>query len=392
MRVAYLTTYDLRNSENWPKHQVGLFGAGYYISQTLQKESILIDYVGPLKKNFAPITRIKWSFYRYFQKKDYYSWADPLTMKDYAHQVSKKLSKLNSDVVLCPENAVPIAYLKCQQPIVLWTDTTLAALIDFYPYLSNLCTETKQNIYTLEKSALDRCSLAVYSSDWAAETAIKIYGISPNKVKVVPWGANIECDRTIDDIQNIVESRPLNPCKLLFFGTQWQRKGGDIALAVAKELNKIGVPAELTIVGCESSVTSESIPNFVKFLGFIDKSTEEGEQKINQLLAESHFLILPSRAETYGHVFCEANSFGVPCLATNIAGIPTIIKDGINGKTFALDANISEYSTYITDIISNYSQYKRLAILSFNEYQSRLNWTVAGRAIKELLREFCDSE
>ncbi|MCL1471487.1 glycosyltransferase family 4 protein [Argonema antarcticum] len=385
INLSYVTTYDVLNSSTWLKHQVGLYGAGYYISQTLQNQSVSMDYIGPLKKNFAPITRTKWSFYRYLQKKDYYSWADKLTLKDYAYQVSQKLSKLNSDVVLCPENAVPIAYLNCQQPIVLWTDTTLAALINFYPYLSNLCEETKKNIYTLEKSALDRCKLVIYSSDWAAETAIQIYGIDPNKVRVVPWGANIECDRTLNDIQNIVQSRPLNPCKLLFFGAQWERKGGDIALAVAKELTSRGLITELTVIGCDSSVTNETIPKFVKFLGFIDKSTKEGEHKINQLLAESHFLILPSRAETYGHVFCEANSFGVPCLATKIGGVPTIIKDNLNGKIFALDAPISEYCTYINNYITNYKEYKRLALSSFNEYQYRLNWSVAGQSIKQLL-------
>ncbi|MFB2881906.1 glycosyltransferase family 4 protein [Floridanema aerugineum] len=387
VKLAYVTTYDVLNSQNWPKHLVGLCGAGYYLAKNLQEQSISLDYINCFSHKFKVITRAKWSFYRYFFKKDYYRWSEPLVLQDYAQQISQKLSNLNSDLVLCPENAVPISYLECKQPIVLWTDATITALIDFYPYLSNLCQETKKNIYALEKSALDRCKLAIYSSEWAAQTAIKIYGINPDKVKVVPWGANIECDRTITDIQTIVESRPLNTCKLLFFGTQWHRKGGDIALAVTKELNSMGLPTELTVVGCESSVINEPIPKFVNFLGFINKSTEEGEQKLNHLLAESHFLILPSRAETYGHVFCEANSFGVPCLATNIAGVPTVIKDNINGKTFAIDANIAEYCTYIANMMTNYSQYKRLAISSFNEYQTRLNWSIAGKTVKGLFME-----
>ncbi|MFB2922229.1 glycosyltransferase family 4 protein [Aerosakkonema sp. BLCC-F2] len=382
-----MTTYDVLNSSTWPKHLVGLCGAGYYISKTLQNQNISLEYINYFKKNYALITRAKWSFYRYLIKKDYYRWAEPLVCKDYAYQISQKLSNLNTDIVLCPENAVPISELECKQPIVLWTDSTMAALIDLYPYLSNLCSETKKNIYTLEKSAFDRCKLLILSSEWAAQTAIDIYGINPNKVKVVPWGANIECDRTIDDIQNIVESRPSNPCKLLFFGAEWQRKGGDIALAVVEELNSIGLPTELTVIGCEKPIHNEIIPKFVKFLGFIDKSTKEGIEKINKLLAESHFLILPSRAETYGHVFCEANSFGVPGLATNIAGIPTVIKDNLNGKTFSLNANVSEYATYIASLMAEYSEYKRLALSSFNEYQLRLNWSVAGKTLQQILTQ-----
>ncbi|MFB2895269.1 glycosyltransferase family 4 protein [Aerosakkonemataceae cyanobacterium BLCC-F50] len=386
VKLAYVTTYDVLNSQNWPKHQVGLCGAGYYLAKNLQEPSISIDYINYFSHKFKVITRAKWSFYRYLFKKDYYRWSEPLVLQDYAQQISHKLSNLNSDIVLCPENAVPISYLECKQPIVLWTDSTLAALINNYPWLSNLCNETLKNIYTLEKAALDRCKLIIYWSDWAAETAIKNYGITASKVKVVPAGANIECDRTLDDIRQIVDARSPFVCKLLFFGVEWIRKGGDIALEVAKELNKIGIKTELTIIGCQP-ISNEPLPSFVKPLGFISKSTKEGENKINQLLAESHFLILPSQAECYGIVFCEANSFGVPCLATNVGGIPTIIKHNLNGKIFSSDAKISEYCDYIASLMANYSEYKRLALSSFNEYQSRLNWSVAGQTFKQILTE-----
>ena len=387
MKLAYITTYDVLNNSTWPKNLVGLCGAGYHLAQALENQSVTMNYLSSFKKKLSPVTRAKWSFYRNFFKKDYYRWAEPLVLRDYADQIAQKLPNLNSDIVFCPENAVPIAYLECKQPIVLWTDSALIGLIDLYPYLSNLCKETKRNIYALEKAALNRCELIIYWSDWAAQTAIKNYGINPAKVKVVPAGANIECDRTINDIRNIIDARNSSTCKLLFLGFDWIRKGGNIALEVAKELNKMGLNTELTVVGSPPPVTDEPLPPFVKWLGFISKSTPEGEEKINRLLAESHFLILPSQAECYGIVFCEANSFGVPCLATNVGGIPTIIKDNFNGKTFSPEANISEYCNYIASLMTNYSEYKRLALSSFNEYQSRLNWDVAGKAVKNLLLE-----
>jgi glycosyltransferase involved in cell wall biosynthesis len=238
----------------------------------------------------------------------------------------------------------------------------------------------------MELAALSRCTLAIYTSDWAAQAAINIYGIAPSKVKVVPWGANIECDRTIDDISRMLKSRASNTCKLLFIGVDWIRKGGNIAIEVAKELNKIGLKTELTIVGYQPPI-NEPFPPFVNPLGYINKSTEEGLNKINKLLADSHFLILPSQAECYGHVLCEANSFGVPCISTNVGGIPTVIKDDLNGKLFSKDASIAEYCKYISKLFDNYSQYERLALDSFNEYQTRLNWSVAVQTAKNLLMD-----
>jgi glycosyltransferase involved in cell wall biosynthesis len=93
------------------------------------------------------------------------------------------------------------------------------------------------------------------------------------------------------------------------------------------------------------------------------------------------------RAECYGIVFCEANSFGIPCLSTDVGGIPTIIKDEQNGKLFSKDATVAEYCRYILNLFSNYSRYKDLAQSSFHEYQSRLNWSVAVQTVKRLLLE-----
>lgn len=386
MRLAYVTTYDVLDSSMWPKTHSGLCGAGYHLAKSLEHQSILLDYIGPLQEKYKFITTYKGKCYHKFFKTSYEPMAEPFVLKHYAAQIRRKISNFNSDVVLCPENAVPVAYLECKQPIVLWTDATLAGLINFYPWLSNLCSETKRNIYAMELAALDRCKLVIFLSDWAAETAVKSYGIAPAKIRVVPWGANIECNRNNDDINSIVESKNQSICKLLFIGVDWFRKGGDIALEVAKELNKRGLNTELLVVGCQP-ITNEPLPSFVKDIGFVNKYTVEGLAQMNKLFCESHFLIMPSLADCSPHVLCEANSFGLPCLTTNVGGIPTIIKDNLNGKTFSIKASILEYCNYIDEIMANYSEYKRLACSSFNEYQSRLNWSVAGKNAKQLIRE-----
>ncbi len=386
MKIAYLTPYNLQDQVNWPTSQPGLCQAAYYLAQEFSEQSINLDYLGPLEKRFSLITRLKWSFYRQFFNKDYYRWAEPIVVKNQGQQVSKKLAKLKSDIVLCPDNALPLAYLNCQQPLVLWTDSTLASLIDFYPYLSNLCTETANNIRRLEKATLQRCQLILYTSDWAAQKAQEFYHIDSSKIKVIPWGANLDFSPNEDEVRMIINSRPSSPCKLLFFGVDWQRKGGDIALKVAKKLNQLGIVTQLVVVGCKPKV-KEALPDFVKVVGFVDKSQPEGKEKISQLFSEAHFLLLPSQAECYGHVFCEANSFGIPCLTTNVGGIPTIVKTNINGKTFPINTDISNYCNYIIPLMSDYKKYQELAFRAFEEYKKRLNWSVAAQAAKELFLE-----
>ncbi len=383
MKLAYVTTYraqSLTGSNEWS-------GSGYYISKSLQQNGVDLEYIGPLKQN--KIAKIfqkgKSRYYKYFKNNHYEKDAYLPCVKDYARQISQILPALDADVVFSP-TIRPIVYLECKQPIVFWGDATCASLANFYPQYQNMCQESLQNWHLMERLALDRCKLALYASDWAARSAIDYYGADPAKVKVVPFGANIDSRRSLSEIRDLIAARPSHRCKLLFLGVDWERKGGDVALQVAARLNNLGLDTELTVIGCEPNVEGQ-LPSFVKCLGYISKSTTAGKDKLDRAIAESHFLILPSSAECYGVVFCEANSFGVPCLARKVGGIPTIIRPNINGNLFDLNADISEYCDYIYQLFANYSDYQDLALSAFNEYESRLNWDVAGQQVKSLVEE-----
>jgi glycosyltransferase involved in cell wall biosynthesis len=381
MKVAYATTYDARSLKGYDEWS----GSGYYISQSLKNQGIDLEYLGPLEEkcSLRVARKLKRVYYNFFRHRNYDNHSDLPVLKEFAHQISNRLSATSADIVFSA-TLRPIVYLDCPQPIVFWGDATCAGLTDFYPEYSNLCQESLDNWHLMEKTGLEKSKLAIYASDWAAQSAIDHYGADPEKVKVIPFGANVDSHKTLSDIKDLVEARPVNQCKLLFLGVDWYRKGGDIALKVAEKLNQLGLDTELTIAGCQPIVEGD-LPSFVKPLGFISKFTNEGIDRINQLIAESHFLILPSRAECYGVVFCEANSFGVPCISSKAGGIPTIIKPHINGNLFDLDADISEYCDYIYYLFTNYSTYKDLALSSFHEYESRLNWNVAGQKVKSLL-------
>lgn len=383
MKIAYVSTYDASKISTWS-------GTGHYMARSLASQDIAVDYVDAVGSLYPWSVAAKRLVYHRLLKQRYFSDREPATLQAYARQIAQKLTGSSADVVFSP-GILPIAYLESQRPIVFWTDATFVGMVNFYPGFHNLCRETVRGGHAAERQALDKCSLAIYSSDWAAQTAVDHYHASRSKVHVVPFGANIECDRELEDIRRIVSARPTDRCKLLFLGVDWLRKGGQVALDVTVELNKAGLDTELTIVGCEPPIGS-SMAGIAKPLGFVSKSTAEGARRINNLLAESHFLILPSVADCTPVVFSEANSFGLPCLSTDVGGIPTIVKDHVNGKLFSRNTVTAAYCTYVLDLFSDYSRYQELAHSSFNEYTSRLNWSVAGRAVKRLLTEALASQ
>lgn len=378
LKIAYISVYDSSDVHNWS-------GLGYYIAKSLEKNVGDLDFIGNLKtKKF-----IEYVFKRALNKllsgKTFSYSITPKVAKSYAEQITRQITGKKYDIVFCP-GTVPIAMLKTDIPIVIWTDACQPGLLDFYDPREKISEESYKYGVEIEKLALENSSLAIFSSDWAASIAKNYHHTPEVKVKVVPFGANVDGSKSEDEISKLISTRQKDVCKLLFVGVDWKRKGGDIAFKTAEGLIKKGLRTELTIVGCEPNI-EKPLPDFVKSLGFISKSTDEGKQKINKLFQESHFLIVPSQAEAYGLVFCEANSFGVPAIATNVGGISTIIKNNINGRSFSPYAKIDEYVDFIFELMNNSNAYKKLALSSFNEFKTRLNWDTAGQAVKRMIDE-----
>lgn len=376
MKIAYVTTDDARDIHNWS-------GLRYYIGRSLEMQGCQIEYIGPLDRKTSWYVSLKsWVHHRII-KKTYLLDRESIILKDYARQISARLATIKPDIVFST-GTIPIAYLDCPQPIAFWTDATFAGAIDFLRWFHNLSPHSIAQGHQVERAALSRVSLACYASYWAADTAAIYQPTIP--VHVVPFGANIESNRTIADIKTMLHQRSQNECKLLFIGVAWLNKGGNIALSIAQALNNAGLKTTLTLVGCIPP-ENHPIPDFVHVTGFIKKSTPEGRAQLDRLFAEAHFLLAPSRTEAYGLVNCEANSFGVPALASDVGGIPTIIKNDVNGHLFSLEAGPDAYAAYIADIMNDYQRYEQLALSAFNEYETRLNWSVSGQKVKQLLEQ-----
>lgn len=374
MKIAYVTTADPFDVFAWS-------GTVSYMYKALEDAGHEMIPVGNLKNPYAFFGRVMTSFVRHVFGKRYLVDRETLVLKSYARQIKRCLRKREYDVVFC-HLPWPASYLSVDKPVVFFADAAFAGMIDFYECFSNLCVRSIGEGLKNEARALANVQYAFYSSDWAAEWAQKQYGVTSGKSVVVPLGANIECSRTSADIAALVEHRSRGGCELLLLGVDWERKGGDLAVAVATELNRRGIDTILHVVGCQPD---KSVPDFVKLHGFISKKTEAGRQKLNALLEQSHFLIVPSQAECYGLVYCEASSFGLPSLATQVGGIPTIVKEGENGFLFPLNADSGPYADCVEKYFNNRSCYDALCLRSFDRYEKCLNWTTSAKCITNYL-------
>jgi glycosyltransferase involved in cell wall biosynthesis len=373
MKIAFVTEYDAQDINSWS-------GTSYYMSKALLDAGIEIDFIGDLKSLPGTffIFRLRNLIYNKLFKKRfgvYESFYEPKNLKHLARQVQERIKNSDIDIVFSP-GAIPIAYLETKKPIALWTDATFAVMNNYYACFTGLNKRTVRNAHLYEKNVFKRIRLAIFSSDWAANSSIKDYGADPDKVKVIPYGANIECKRTLSDIIGINRKKSRTICKLLFIGQDWVRKGGETAVKIAVELNNRDIKTELTIAGCIPPETL-TLPDYIHVLGFVDKSKKEGEDLINNLYSESHFFVLPTIAECTPIVFSEANSYGLPVITTSTGGISSIISNDINGRMFGTEIDIQSCVSYLGDIFRDSVRYNEFSLSSFSEYLTRLNWNIS---------------
>lgn len=380
MRIAYVTTYDSSDVSQWS-------GLGFYIAEALRAAGLAVAELGPVDAGPDLVLLLKKAAYLGLMWQRHLIDREPAVLRRYAGIAAQHLREMAADVVFSP-GTIPVSHLHCRQPIVFWTDATFAGMREFYPEFSRLSAETIRNGDRMERAALTNCRLAIYSSDWAARSAIDHYGVDPKKIAVVPFGANLDVDPGLEEAKAFVAARPTSECRLLFLGADWQRKGGPTACEVARLLNERGLPTTLTVVGCWPNL-GEPVPDFVRIAGPLSKAVPAQKAELYALLAQSHFLVLPSQADCTPVVFGEANAFAVPCLASDVGGVASIVVDGANGQRFSRIDPAAAYCNYIEALYRRYADYKSLALGSFARYKQRLNWRVAGAAVRSLIERHC---
>jgi len=371
VRAAYVTTYDSSDVKAWS-------GSGYQISRCLELAGMTVQRIGPLTQRIHPLSRAR-QLEAMLQGRKYPVERDPHVTRAYSAEVSRRLESTVCDLVFSP-GTIPIAHLETEHPVAFWADATFGAMIGFYPNFCALSKRAMRDGLKLDTLALARASVAFYASEWAARSAVQDHGADPDKVEVVPFGANMPVVQRRSEIVDIVRRRATETCRLLFVGVDWVRKGGDRAVEVAGVLNARGLRTELDVVGCIPDARTR-LPPWVHLHGFVDKWTEAGSALMRRLFERAHVLIHPAKAEAFGVVFCEAAGHGVISVASRVGGIPSAVREGVTGALFDSAAAAEEYADYVEQLMANRGRYEVMAVGAFDEYERALSWEAQAKRV-----------
>ena len=329
-------------------------------------------------------------FYR-LQKKWFLSEVEPWVLQQIGKQFDEEVGKIQPDLVIVIHGDF-LAYTTFSQPAIIVHDATFASLLEYYPAFSNLTNRSINSGNMMYQAALNRAVAAVYSSKWASESAIVDYGIDSEKIFTIPFGANLSQAPENENVMEWISKRSKGEiCNFLFLGVDWDRKGGPDALRFVVELNHLGIKSQLLIAGCTPQIEPR-YEKFIQQLGFLRKDIKEEAEKLENLLINSHALLLPSVAECYGCVYCEANAYGLPAIGRDTGGVSEIIKDGVNGLLMKGSETPEELAKRWVEIWLDRVHFVQLSQSARNEYLTRLNYEIFIEKLEHIVSTVVNTE
>jgi glycosyltransferase involved in cell wall biosynthesis len=299
----------------------------------------------------------------------------------YAKVLRRKMKGRSYDLVCAPSSSsVELAYFKTDLPVVLISDTTFQLEAQYsQPGYKKISWLSRWEGNMLERRSLKRSDLSVFSSEWAATSAIQDYKINARRVTVIPPGANMDSRPE----QDIIYRKFGNPrLTMLFLARDWERKGGNIAFQALQQLREVrGEDARLIVCGCQPPAGVEH-PD-MEVIPFLNRNIQADQDRFSEVLSTVHFLLLPTRADASLSVACEANAFGVPAITTETGGVPEVVQDGVNGYCLPYHADGRMYALLISELFKDQERFEQLVHSSRMRYEERLNWDSWAESFQE---------
>lgn len=313
----------------------------------------------------------------------------PFHTERFSRYAARRLRRLvaaeRPDVVLCVANSAILPGAPRGVRAIYSSDATLRLMLEYYPNFSSLAPSAVAEAEALEKATFGRADLILFPTRWAARSAIEDYGVDPARIRIVPYGANIAEPPEAAAPRSRGAAQPF---RLLFVGVDWVRKGGPVALDAFRALRARGYDVSFSIVGCSPPGLSDE-PG-LNVVSFIDKSIPEEYQKYKEIFGNSDLLILPSRSECYGIVFCEAAAYGLPSVAPGTGGIPDVVLDGETGRILPADADGQAYADAVAELIDDPDRLGAMRRASRRRYEEELNWDVWARRVVDCASDLLD--
>jgi glycosyltransferase involved in cell wall biosynthesis len=185
--------------------------------------------------------------------------------------------------------------------------------------------------YAIDRRCIKRYAAVVAVSQDLFDAALEC-GTPPDRCFLVPNAIDLDEFKRSISVDEANAKRGVDPKRFVIgaAGRLSPEKGLDLLVHAVADLVANGISAELHIAGdgddrgrLERIIRERGVQDRVKLVGF--------QADLADFYQSLDLFALSSLREGLPNVILEAMAFGVPVVATNVAGMPSIIADGKTG-------------------------------------------------------------
>lgn len=184
------------------------------------------------------------------------------------------------------------------------------------------------------------------------------------KTYIIPNGI----DQYWIDNRPVLKKEDYNRTKtlnIIFAGKINERKNPLITAKAVKRLNESGINTVFTIVG---KIEDNSLYNKLIKYDFVKYYPQQSKEKLMDLYRASDIFVMPSITETFGLVYAEAMSQGIPVVYSKQQGFDGQFKEGDVG--YHVDPrSVEEITNAIKKILLNYNAMSERCISLVNKFE-----------------------
>ncbi len=255
-------------------------------------------------------------------------------------------------------------------PYVMFLDYTMALSKRNWSVWATFCSDKECTDWLDYEYLTYQCAQHLFCvSNHVKTSLVEDYKIPADKVTVTGSSANFA---------SVYEGRKtFGSQRILFNGSDFERKGGDLVLAAFRQVKGVLPNAKLSVIGAKLPIEEDG----VEILGHV-----QSRENLQQLLLRTDLLAAPARCDPFPVLPMEAMNFGVPCIVSACDGNPDIVDDSVNGVVLP-DPTVEQLVEKMIDLLRTPEKLMAMSKQAQYKIKTKLNWNSVAQTITHTLSE-----
>ena len=237
------------------------------------------------------------------------------------------------------------------------------------------------------------------NSEWTRSKLIE-NGIPEKNIHAIPGGIDLEIFKPSVEKTFLRKKYGVDKAQTVFItvASLIEMKGHDVVIEAINRLIKKNGNLHYIIIGegkhrstLEKQVYKNKLNDFVRFTGRLNQHEVAHYYQLSDVYIQisRDVEVIPGildNAETMGRTFIEAGACGLPVIASNIGGIPSVVKDDYNGILVQNPRDVKKIAEAMSSLAGDEKLRYKLGENGLKRAKEEFSWGIICQKIETLMK------